>query len=376
VLVGLVVGCAAALLWCALYWHGTLGFLYGQVTNAEAARPDWYLHFQRYLWGLDDAEWRGAGSVWTAYGLLSAPVDLLSGAFGLYFALPAPTRPLAVRVGLKILLAVFLLVLTVQATRALVGVLREEHRARGAFLLGGLVCCAMPVALALLDRLWQAGKLLSMVAPLLFLWLVLPLVTARRLDLRCASALLLVLAHLGFGLHRPVAARAADGIHYPLPYPGVQQPALKKAISWDLAHWQRYLSSCRLVNLNVRHALVHAYAEMLLSEACIPWSPSRPTLSYDRERILAPEEPERSSRADCQLLDSLRRRERRPGGTRFLFVGRGGARQVPPSLLDGVHRTRFGLPERRCEYSERRDNQHYKHEPSPGHLVAWHMVPR
>ncbi len=336
---GLLLGSAAALLWCAFYWHGTLGFLYRQVTSTEAARPDWHLHFQRYLWGLDDAEWRGAGSAWTAYGLLSAPVDLLSGAFGFYFAVPPPTLPLAVRVTAKILLAGFLVVLIVQATRALVNVLRDEHPACGAFLLGGLLCCATPVALVLLDRLWQAGKFLSMVAPLLFLWLVLPLVERRRLDARSAPALLLVLAHLGFGLYRPVAARAPDGIHYPLPYPSIQQPVLKKAVSWDLAHWQQYLSSCRLVNLNVRNAVVHAYAEMLLGEACIAWSPSRPTLSYDRERTLAPEEPERSSTADCQLLDSLRRRERRPGGSRFLFVGRGAVKEVPSSLLDGVYPT-------------------------------------
>ncbi len=236
-LLGLLLGLAASLLWCALYWHGTLAFLYEQVTSADVARPNWYLHFQRYLWGPDEAEWRraGAGSAWTPYGLLSAPVDLLSGAFGFYFAVPPPTLPLGVRVAVKILLAGFLVVLIVQATRALVAALREQHPARGAFLLGGLACCATPVALALLDRLWQAGKLLSMIAPLVFLWLVFPLVERRRLDARCAPALLLVLAHLGFGLYRPVAARDPDGIHYPPPYPSVgQPPERKKGVSWDL----------------------------------------------------------------------------------------------------------------------------------------------
>ena len=331
----LLAGAAAAVLWCGLYWHGTLGFLYRQITSQELAQPDWYLHFQRYLWGLDDEQWRAAGSSWTAYGLLSAPVDLLCGAFGVYFAVPGPTLPLWVRVAVKVLLAVFLVVLVVEATRALGGVLREERKGRGAFLLAGLLCCTTPLALVSLGRLWQAGKVLSMVAPLLFFWLVLPLIT-RRLDARGVPALLLVVAHAGFGMYRPVAARAPDGIHYPLPYPSTQQPALKKGISWDLVGWQRFSSTCHLVNLNVRNAFVHAYAEMLLSEASIPWSPSLPTISYERDHFVAPEEPERSSTADCQILDSLRHRERRPGGSRFLFMGRGGARIVRPFQLDDV----------------------------------------
>ncbi len=329
---GLLAGGAAALGVCGLFWRGTLGFLYLQITSTEMARPDWYLHFQRYLWGLDLAEWHraGPGSAWTGYGLLSAPVDFLSGAFGVYFAVPPPTLPLAARVGIKILLAAFLVALVVQATRALVGVVREEHRTRGAFLLGSLVCCATPVGLVLLDRLWQAGKFLSMVAPLLFLWLVLPLVVRRRPLAARVPALVLVLAQLGFGLARPVAAaRARDGIHYPPPYPSVERVELKRDISWDLLGWQRFFSSCRLVNLNVRHALVHAYAEMLLAEAHVPWSPSRVVRSYDGRRVLAPPDLERSSRADCQILDSLRR-PARPGGIRFLFVGRGAVREAPP----------------------------------------------
>ncbi len=137
-------------------------------------------------------------------------------------------------------------------------------------------------------------------------------------------------------------ARARDGIHYPPPYPSGEQVELKRDISWDLLGWQRFFSSCRPLNLNVRHALVHGYAEMLLAEAHVPWSPSRPTLSYDRERLVAPPDLERSSRADCQILDSLRRRDRKPGGSRLLFVGRGQSRQVPPSLLDGVYPAKTG----------------------------------
>jgi hypothetical protein len=327
---GLLGGAVASLGACALYWRGTLGFLYRQITSRDMVRPDWYLHFQRYLWGLDVSAWRhaGTGSAWTPYGLLSAPVDFLSGAFGVYFAVPGPALPLAARVGVKLLLAVFLALLVAQAVRSAWAAAREEDRGRGAFLLGALVCCGTPLGLVLLDRLWQAGKFLSMVAPLLFLGLAMPLV-ARRRALARAPALLLVLAQLGFGLARPVAAsRAGDGIHYPWPYPSIGQPELKRSISWDLLGWQRFFSGCRLVNLNVRHALVHAYAEMLLSETRTPWAPSRVVRSYDRKRRLASDDPERSSRADCQVLDSLDRHGR-PGGNRFLFVGRGGVREVP-----------------------------------------------
>lgn len=335
---GLIVGCGATLAVCGVFWQGTLGFLHQQITNREMARPDLYLHFQRYLWGLDVGAWHRAGAgTWTPYGLLSAPVDFLSGAFGLYFVVPGPASPLATRVGIKLLLAVFLVALLVQAARSLWNTVREEDRGRGAFLLAAVVSCGTPLGLVLLGRLWQAGKFLSMIAPLLFLGLILPLLVRRGVVAR-APALLLVVAQLGFGLARPVvAARAPDGIHYPPPYPSIGQPALKQAISWNLLGWQRFFSNCQLVNLNVRHALIHAYAEMLLAEMRVPWAPSRSTVSYDRERLLAPAEPDRSSLADCQIADSLRRRDRRPGGERLLFVGRGLSRQVPPSLLDGMY---------------------------------------
>jgi hypothetical protein len=58
-------------------------------------------------------------------------------------------------------------------------------------------------------------------------------------------------------------------------------------------------------------------------------------VSYDRER---------SSRADRQLADSLRRRARRPDGSRVFYVGRGVARQVPPSQLDDISPTSAASP--------------------------------
>jgi hypothetical protein len=326
---GLLLGLAASLLWCAVYWHGTLDFLYRQVTLPQP-RPDWYLYFQRYLWGLDDVDWRTTGG-WTgnAYGLLSAPVDLLTGALGLYFLMPSPALPLPARMAVKAALAAFLVALALQATRALVAFLREGRSARGAFLLSALACCTTPVLLALLDRLWQAGKFLSMITPLVFLFLAAPLIGRRRLSARSAPALLLVVAHLGFGLYRPVAARHSDGILYPPPYPSAMQPGLKRRFSWDLERWRERLSACRSVSVNVQNAVVYAYAEMLLSETGIPWVPARPVVSYYEGRTLAGEDGERSTGADCQILDSLRGSAPRPGGSRLLWVGRDTTRQDP-----------------------------------------------
>jgi hypothetical protein len=319
---GLLLGLAASLLWCALYWHGTLDFLYRQVTHSQP-RPNWYLYYQRYLWGLDDADWRTAGgSAWSAYGLLSAPVDLLTGALGLYFAMPSPGLPLAARMAAKAALAVFLAALARNATRDLVSILREGPSSRGAFLLSALACGATPILLALLDRLWQAGKLLSMITPLVFLFLAIPLVGRRLPSARGVPALLLVLVHLGFGLYRPVAARHPDGILYSPPYPSAMQPGLKRRVSWDLEGWQERLSACRSVSINVQNAVVYAYAEMLLSETGISWVSARPVVSYTEGRTLAPGDGEGSSPADCQILDSLRPSAHRPAGSRFLWVGR------------------------------------------------------
>jgi hypothetical protein len=292
-----------ALALCALYWYGTLGFLWGQAADSALhAPPQYYRFFQRYLWGLDAGDAPG-----TLYDLVSPPIDFVAGASGLYMlGLPAaglgsPWK-LIWKLGEGLGLACLVGAACAAGWRALLA-----RDTRSAFVTATLVALAVPIVPALMGRYWLAGKLLSMVAPLLFFLLVLPLLetAGERRRLGRLPASLYVAGQIAFGLARPVYAAQPDGIHYTWPpYPSIRGAFLKTDYSWDFRERLAALADCRHVRLDVGERLLETYAEMALQDHGQAWSSSRPIRAFDTEAVLAPGARGHDDRPDCLLTDA------------------------------------------------------------------------
>jgi hypothetical protein len=293
-----------ALALCALYWYGTLGFLWGQAAaSAGHAAPEYYRFFQRYLWGLDAGDAPG-----TFYDLVSPPIDFIAGASGLYMlSLPAAGLASPWKLVWKLSEGVALACLVGAACTAARRALRAGD-AQATFVTAALVALAIPIVPALLGRYWLAGKLLSMIAPLLFFLLVLPLLetaAGRNSRLWRLPASLYVASQIVFGLARPVYAARPDGIHYTWPpYPSIRGAFLKTDYSWDFHERLAALAGCRHVRLDVGERLLETYAEMALADHRLAWSSRRPIRAFDTEAVLSPGVRGHDDRPDCLLTDA------------------------------------------------------------------------
>ncbi len=292
---------AAAALGVALTlpcWDGTTAVLFRQIHSAVTRTNDWYLYFQRYLMPLDlsqhfaDAHKRGQVLHLDPWQLaLFVPIDLVTGLFGLYFLQPPPALPLAVRVLWRLAVLAAMAALLLPAARALLASLRRGFDERGSRLaLWALLALPTPLPLVALGKLWAAGKAISMIGPFLFLVAAAPLLIAApaerpggspRRRLRQLPALAFLLAQLGFGIARPIAATHPDGIHFASPpYPSVQVAKYKTALSWDLAAHDDELSHCRRIAVDVESPFLDRYVELYLTDLAAVWWSLRPLNGY------------------------------------------------------------------------------------------------
>jgi hypothetical protein len=246
------------------------------------APPHWSRYFDACFLGVDEADWSRGGRR-TAYGLLASVVDPGAAALGLYFTRPGPGLPFAARVAWKTGLALLVGGLAIGAAGATWRGVRAATTA-GAVAAAGLASLLLPIALLGTDRAWQSGKAFSMVTPLLFVTLVLPLLARATFSWPLVPAAVLVGLHLGFGLARPVAAASPDGVHYRHPYPAVQDARLK-AHPWDLERLPKLLAGCRDVAVSIEEPTLQAFTVLYLVETGVRWSPRRPLQPQDwRER--------------------------------------------------------------------------------------------
>jgi|GEM_PF-3581708 len=307
---GAGVGMAA----CLPFWEGTVGHLLRQTQFASANHVDWWRYFQRYLFGQDvnygvdypyvthhlDSSWS------TLYVLFSFPVDFAAGAIGAVFALPPASLPLLYRLLWKLALCFLLVWLLVAVGQCLRAIWRRESQ-ETAFRIAilTLAACVLPFAFVVIGHYWAGGKALAMVAPLLFMVLAVPfLYPEARRHWRAVSALYVV-AHLGLGLYRPIAAGHANGIHYSFPpYPSIQDGASKIDLSWNIGQWRPVLRDCRQASIDVGNPFLDRYLQVYLSELHLDWSTVRPLNSYYGTGVALGSQPQ-PARPDCLLTDRL-----------------------------------------------------------------------
>ncbi|MGO8866074.1 MAG: hypothetical protein ACLQME_06185 [Alphaproteobacteria bacterium] len=278
-------------------WDGTMGVLFRQIHSAVTRTNDWFAYFQRYLIPLDLSDLFTAAyksgqfpheRLWQV--ALFVPIDLMSGLFGLYFLQPPPALALVLRVFWRLVVLAGLVALLACAFLELFLWLRRGlARPASRLALWTLLALPTPLPLVVMGKLWAAGKAISMIGPFLFLLAAAPLLLpatrdaagGTRLRLRQLPALLFIVAQLGFGIARPIAAAHSDGIHYASPpYPSVQLAKLKTTLSWDLAARDDALKRCRRIAVDVENPFLERYVQLHLSELGAVWWSLRPLNSY------------------------------------------------------------------------------------------------
>jgi hypothetical protein len=201
--------------------------------------------------------------------------------FGLYFVAPHGPHPLVVSVAWQALAELFLVALLWVTFRTFQS-MRSKRTLRSELLLaadGGAL--AVLTLMLISGRFWAAGKGLSMVAPFLFFPLVTPLfVETSKALWRRVPAIIVVLAYLGFGLARPVAAAGSDGIGYASPYPSSQNPEGKQKYDWGLKKYRTVLKGCRAISLDLADPALERYVQLYLTDIGARWSSVRPLNDY------------------------------------------------------------------------------------------------
>ncbi len=276
----------ASLFACALYWRGTIGFVLVQarLTREAAVFPaEWFLYYHRFLLGQNPhAPELILNAVIPAHqaalAALTLPVDFALGALGLYFLSPAPSASRLLWIGLcGAGLAVFLFSL-VKAMRCM----RTANPAGFAFLVGALLALVAPATLFASGRLWAGGKSMMMAAPLLFFAIAAPLLVPLAARW-CLVPLMILAAHLGFGLERPIAALRPNGLHRAFPpYPTIMD---KAKFDWDLPRHKATLRACSAASLDIADPVLDRVAQTFVSDLGLRWYSRRPLRSYYEQGI-------------------------------------------------------------------------------------------
>ena len=245
---GLALGAGAAILLCLLFWHGTLGYMFRQLSNAAGHAPDWWKYFSGHLFGREENYLAvltdPVSSYWQiATAWFSLPVESAIAALGLHFLLPTASWPIVLALAWKVVLYGFLAALTKGIASAISWTWRVNPAGNAARMSGACIAgCLVPIVILALGHYWAAGKGLSMAAPLLFLLATFPLlarpdVVDRGRVGRFASAGFAI-AHLALGVLRPILVTESAGAQLPgLPTAAAQVSSQKALVDWNDQRW-------------------------------------------------------------------------------------------------------------------------------------------
>lgn len=253
-------GLGLGLLLCLAYREATFDFLVGQANFAASVEVDWWRYYDSHL-------------------IHDVPSDMALSGIGLYFVLPPRSTDLWAAIVWRIPLYVLAMGIFAATARILKGPGTVETRRLRLLALATLVSLTVAVLLALTGRIWVAGKVLAMVAPVLFLVLCAPLSCARPWSWRL-PALAMAVLYIGFGVARPFAALSPTGVHYPLPYPGAQLVQLKESFDWDLAGRRAQLMNCSSLVVDLADEFFRRYVETYLTDLDLNWTSARSVNSY------------------------------------------------------------------------------------------------
>jgi hypothetical protein len=228
-----ILGIAATVLYGPLLHH-----LLSQVTHTSDTRVSWWKFFQMFFFGRDG--YAGINSV-----------DFAAGLFGLYFATPAAGASAALAAVQRsaitaTVLALFVGLAAVLAGRVKLSSDQPETRVRLGVWGVASVMLLMPAILLAMDRnYWPAGKVVSYASPVFMTLVCVPIAyefaPSMLRPVRWIIGAFMAF-QVGTGIARISAADAPHGIHYAPPYPAIQDPALKRNLSWDLGRLESALT--------------------------------------------------------------------------------------------------------------------------------------
>lgn len=283
---------------CLLNFDATLGFLLGQLGFGVSSGTDFWIYFQNFLFGHDNfltyvidtvnrTSPTESVSVKKALAaqflvdhalspellprLLSLPATIVIGLSGFYFAMPPWPMPPTARMVLNYLLLAGVLLVWRAVWKAVRG---DKKGGYGPIFLfhAGFVAVFLAGLLLLLakSQLWAFGKGFAFFSPYLVLVTLIPFLhhfgrgndkggsdLPRIPKSTIAIGILPVVISLYAGFLRPVAAISPDGIHYPPPYPSIQDNALKTSLRWDLD--ESMLAEGKVVQVDVADPFAQIY---------------------------------------------------------------------------------------------------------------------
>ncbi len=291
---------------CLPFLLGTIGSLIQQTSGAVAPQG-WADFFDAYLYdvpfkvAVDAHQWL-ADAVYAADGLL-----------GIYFAYPSH---LSADSANAVVLGEAAFAILVLACSVGAAIFARRRPALVPSIAGTAGAAAVAVGLYAAHRPWEAGKALTMGAPLWLALLVLPVLVlrGRRLVLAAPAVALLAL-HIAFGAARFAVAARIDGIGRHAPYPAIG--SMKRSFLFDIAAWRRSLAGCHAISADLDDRVLDRAAEVFLAQQPIPWSSPedvRGSFTYNEQigRMAQVNNPDclitdlRSSKAQGKILE-LRR---------------------------------------------------------------------
>jgi hypothetical protein len=136
------------------------------------------------------------------------------------------------------------------------------------------------------------------------------------------AAWLYLAFQLAFGLWRPVAATAPDGIAYPPPYPSL--PLAKAAVDWSIQEHKPDFARCRLIELDLQSSTLDRYLQTVLTEWGMAWYSARPiTTDYTNPKSVTLGMQKPPGTPDCLAADTLPGSDKGPA--RLIWLGRSSA---------------------------------------------------
>jgi hypothetical protein len=261
---------ALGLLIAALIAPENARFVLGQIQFGTGVPINWWSYFSSYLLGLDPEQIRHLQK-WLEHAVsrkdLFHPIIpkfgadtlvLTSGILGTYLLDPEHVGPMRapdiVRVALLLVMFGGILVAARIGWRARTCV----YRLLGLALVVGLVGFA---ALVQLGQLWSAGKALSFIAPLLVMTIIGPGMIHARAPITARLLLIpWVLAQAHFVLVALVGLFSIEGVRLPAPYPLYVDPAVRKAIEWDISAQLRRVRDCPVIKIVAEQPFYRGYA--------------------------------------------------------------------------------------------------------------------
>lgn len=262
------------------FFKGTLAVAYSQYFLAGTENVTWWKQYQAFFAGRDAIQYLGAhifdqpGQIVSKLGIataLSKVVDIGAGYLGLYFLTPGPDSPSVWKFFIRILLLTFCAALVTAAAVTLFRRAKMNHtlKANTATTLICLLLAHLVIFILVVKHsYWQAGKAISYFSPLGVALLLVPISRSAKkgFSIWMLPAVLYIVFCWGEAGMRIYASGRNSGIHYPFPYPGLEDsPTLKTGHDWNMARFDQSVAGCTMTRIEIKNGFVEHHAMLYLA---------------------------------------------------------------------------------------------------------------